>query len=99
MVKLALLTSVIACRYVPLRLKAWFTSTGITNVIEMDWWDEIRHNSTDVVITMTPAQVSPVSPLHPAMSCIVSASAKALACARSALSRDKSVLHCAALEQ
>ena len=44
-------------RYVPLGVKAWFTGIGITNVNEMDWWDEVAHKGTDVTITMTPAQV------------------------------------------
>ncbi|KAK9804032.1 hypothetical protein WJX73_005242 [Symbiochloris irregularis] len=42
--------------YVPLRLGKWFAAAGITNVVEMDWWDEVQHPGSSVTITMTPAQ-------------------------------------------
>ena len=44
-------------RYVPMGLKAWFTGMGITNVVEMSWWDEVRHGDSSVKVTMTPAMV------------------------------------------
>ncbi|KAJ3403498.1 hypothetical protein HDV05_007784 [Chytridiales sp. JEL 0842] len=31
--------------YVPLGLKPWFASYGVTNVIELDWWQEHIHDS------------------------------------------------------
>jgi N-acyl-phosphatidylethanolamine-hydrolysing phospholipase D len=34
--------------YVPLGLKAWFTWRGITNVTEMDWWQEVQHPGSKV---------------------------------------------------
>lgn len=42
--------------YVPLGLKAWFQAEGITNVIELDWWQEVAHHGSRVKIVMTPAQ-------------------------------------------
>ena len=39
---------------VPLGLKAWMADIGITNVIEMDWWQSHRVGSVEVV--MTPVQ-------------------------------------------
>ena len=32
---------------VPLGLEAWFKSAGITNVVELDWWDRVRLGSLD----------------------------------------------------
>src|SRR5262249_45110978 len=32
---------------VPLGLKAFFAQEGITNVIELDWWDVYRHRGVD----------------------------------------------------
>ena len=43
--------------YVPLKLRPYFTSLGITNVTEMDWWQKVEHPGSQVSITMTPAQV------------------------------------------
>ena len=40
--------------YVPLGLKAWFAELGISNVVELDWWDEAELH--DVRFTLTPAQ-------------------------------------------
>jgi hypothetical protein len=34
--------------YVPLGLKAWFTSRGITNVTELDWWQEVTRPGSKV---------------------------------------------------
>jgi hypothetical protein len=34
--------------YVPLGLKPWFSSLGIRNVIELDWWQEVQHGGTKV---------------------------------------------------
>lgn len=39
---------------VPLGLKAWMAGIGITNVVELDWWQSHRIGSTEVVLT--PAQ-------------------------------------------
>lgn len=39
-------------------LKSWFTKYGPTNVMEMDWWDEVVHPGSDARIAFTPAQVS-----------------------------------------
>ena len=41
----------------PLGLKAWFKGCGITNVVEMDWWEEVAHPQSGVRIAFTPAQV------------------------------------------
>ena len=32
---------------VPLGLEVWFKSAGITNVVELDWWDSVRLGSLD----------------------------------------------------
>ncbi len=40
--------------YVPLGLKSWFGSLGVSNVIEMDWWDEYR--AGPVTIAAVPMQ-------------------------------------------
>ncbi len=45
--------------YVPLKLKPWFVALGITNVMELDWWQKAEHPGSQVTITMTPAQVCP----------------------------------------
>ncbi|KAL6766392.1 hypothetical protein ACKKBG_A35850 [Auxenochlorella protothecoides x Auxenochlorella symbiontica] len=45
--------------YVPLGLAAWFRAEGISNVRELDWWEEARHPSPDgssVRLVLTPAQ-------------------------------------------
>jgi N-acyl-phosphatidylethanolamine-hydrolysing phospholipase D len=34
--------------YVPLGLKAWFTGRGISNVQELDWWQEAQHPGSKV---------------------------------------------------
>lgn len=39
---------------VPLGLKSWFASRGITNVVEMDWWDS--HVYRGVEFNFTPVQ-------------------------------------------
>jgi N-acyl-phosphatidylethanolamine-hydrolysing phospholipase D len=40
--------------FVPLGLKDWFTEAGISNVVEMDWWDTYKID--DLVITAMPSQ-------------------------------------------
>jgi L-ascorbate metabolism protein UlaG (beta-lactamase superfamily) len=35
--------------FVPLRLKDWFASLGVANVIEMDWWDEFHTGPMTIV--------------------------------------------------
>jgi len=35
--------------YVPLGLKEWFVKLGISNVIELDWFDEYEHNNIKIV--------------------------------------------------
>lgn len=40
-----------ACRYVPLGVGEWFHSEGIRgNVIELDWWQSVKHRGTDVSV-------------------------------------------------
>ncbi len=39
---------------VPLGLKPWFASRGITNVVEMDWWDSHVHRGVE--FNFTPVQ-------------------------------------------
>ncbi len=36
---------------VPMGLKSWFSSLGIQNVVEMEWWDEHRMNNLTIVST------------------------------------------------
>ena len=36
--------------FVPLGLKSWFASLGITNVVELDWWQEHQFNDTTKVV-------------------------------------------------
>lgn len=44
------------CRwYVPLGLRDWFVRRGVTNVVEMDWWQEFYH-SKHVKIVCVPTQ-------------------------------------------
>ncbi len=40
--------------FVPLGLKAWFEDLGITNVIELDWWDS--RSFKGLIMTCVPAQ-------------------------------------------
>ncbi|WIA35529.1 hypothetical protein OEZ86_003955 [Tetradesmus obliquus] len=42
--------------YVPLGMQAWFSGRGITNVTELDWWQEVQHPGSKVRVVMTPAQ-------------------------------------------
>jgi N-acyl-phosphatidylethanolamine-hydrolysing phospholipase D len=42
--------------YVPLGLAGWFRATGITNVVELDWWQAATHPGTQVELVLTPAQ-------------------------------------------
>lgn len=44
-------------RYVPLGLAAWFKGVGITNVVELDWWEESEFPGSSVTLAFTPAQV------------------------------------------
>jgi N-acyl-phosphatidylethanolamine-hydrolysing phospholipase D len=39
---------------VPLGLKSWFGALGITNVVELDWWD--KHSVRGVEFNFTPSQ-------------------------------------------
>ncbi|KAI8077963.1 beta-lactamase superfamily domain-containing protein [Gilbertella persicaria] len=42
--------------YIPLGLKGWFVKRGISNVIEMDWWQELQHQQRpDIQIACVPA--------------------------------------------
>lgn len=43
---------------VPSGLKTWFTDLGITNVVELDWWQEknLMIRGAQVTATCTPAQ-------------------------------------------
>ncbi|KAI8335854.1 beta-lactamase superfamily domain-containing protein [Chlamydoabsidia padenii] len=42
--------------YIPLGLRDWFLKRKVTNVVEMDWWQEIRHHSRpDIMIACVPA--------------------------------------------
>lgn len=34
--------------YVPLGLAGWFAGLGITNVTELDWWQEVQHPGSKV---------------------------------------------------
>lgn len=36
--------------YVPLGLKSWFRWRGITNVTELDWWQEVQHPGSKVTL-------------------------------------------------
>lgn len=40
--------------FVPLGLKAWFVGRGMTNVVELDWWEQARH--ADLVFHLVPVQ-------------------------------------------
>ncbi|KAI8082803.1 beta-lactamase superfamily domain-containing protein [Halteromyces radiatus] len=42
--------------YIPLGLQDWFLKRKVTNVVELDWWQEIRHHSRpDIMIACVPA--------------------------------------------
>ncbi|KAI7849774.1 beta-lactamase superfamily domain-containing protein [Circinella umbellata] len=42
--------------YIPLGLRDWFVQRGVENVIELDWWQEIRHaEQLDTTIACVPA--------------------------------------------
>lgn len=49
-------------RYVPLGMGAWFGKQGVSNTVEMDWWDEVQHSCGDrsLTVAFTPAQVGRV---------------------------------------
>lgn len=36
--------------FVPLGLKPWFTDLGITEVVELDWWDSRKHLGLEIVL-------------------------------------------------
>lgn len=42
--------------YVPLGLRPWFKARGVSNVVEMDWWEEVKDPKTGLTVIMTPAQ-------------------------------------------
>ena len=42
--------------FVPLGLRAWLGARGITNVVELDWWDRVSFR--DLTLVCTPAQHS-----------------------------------------
>ncbi|CAO3576703.1 unnamed protein product [Absidia cylindrospora] len=45
--------------YIPLGLRDWFVGCGIENVIELDWWQEVRHKERpEVVIASVPSMHS-----------------------------------------
>lgn len=45
--------------YIPLGLKNWFLKRGVSNVIELDWWQEVVHQSRpDIMIACVPAMVN-----------------------------------------
>ncbi|KAJ1567216.1 hypothetical protein HK405_006745 [Cladochytrium tenue] len=41
---------------VPLGLKRWFASFGVTRVVELDWWQEYEHDGGRLQIVGTPIQ-------------------------------------------
>jgi N-acyl-phosphatidylethanolamine-hydrolysing phospholipase D len=41
--------------YVPLGLKSWMARYGITNCIELDWWQEYAHDD-NLMVVGTPIQ-------------------------------------------
>ncbi|KAI8333350.1 beta-lactamase superfamily domain-containing protein [Chlamydoabsidia padenii] len=42
--------------YIPLGLRGWFLKRKVSNVVEMDWWQETRHHSRpDITIACVPA--------------------------------------------
>jgi len=42
--------------YVPLGVKEWFESRGMSqNVVELDWWQEVKHKDTKTSVIMVPA--------------------------------------------
>lgn len=44
--------------YIPLGLKNWFLRRGVTNVIELDWWQEACiENRPDMKVACVPAMV------------------------------------------
>jgi len=40
---------------VPEGLKTWFNRRGVTNVVELNWWDKFNYDE-DVSVTLTPCQ-------------------------------------------
>lgn len=40
--------------YVPLKMRRWFVRQGITNVVELDWWEQSEYG--DLEIACTPAK-------------------------------------------
>lgn len=45
--------------YVPLGLKEWFASQGVTNVVELDWGEQVTHfkdHQTYAIVTALPCQ-------------------------------------------
>eukprot|EP00842_Homolaphlyctis_polyrhiza_P000018 jgi/Hompol1/1016/HPOL_002633-RA len=42
--------------YVPLGMSSWFASFGVTNVVELDWWQEHKHQGGPLTIIGTPIQ-------------------------------------------
>ncbi|GMH33118.1 hypothetical protein BSKO_00952 [Bryopsis sp. KO-2023] len=42
--------------YVPFGLKSWFLARGISNVVELDWWENVVHPTTGLRLTLTPCQ-------------------------------------------
>ncbi|KAI8642716.1 beta-lactamase superfamily domain-containing protein [Parasitella parasitica] len=41
--------------YIPLGLKNWFVTRGVTNIVELDWWQEVCHKNSDLMIACVPA--------------------------------------------
>ncbi|KAI3431506.1 hypothetical protein D9Q98_004556 [Chlorella vulgaris] len=42
--------------YVPLGMQGWFANRGVSNVVELDWWQQVAHPSSSVQVALTPAQ-------------------------------------------
>ena len=42
--------------YTPLGYRSWFASVGVTNVVELDWWDEHHLPESDYRVVATPAR-------------------------------------------
>ncbi|KAI8917628.1 beta-lactamase superfamily domain-containing protein [Powellomyces hirtus] len=50
--------------YVPLGLKEWFNTHGVTNVIELDWWQEHTHTTPSRTSTATTSLMIAGAPIQ-----------------------------------